>query len=745
MHSAGARPGRLRIDLRHGNRQNGRRTITVTDVSKGTSVSAKSNGSGLYRVQHLIPDIYSVEADATGYSKTLVNNVVVYADTAPEVNLQLEVGAVSSTVTVTGGAPLLETDRAEVSTILDARAIENLPNMNRNFTEFELLTPGTTYIGWGPGEGGGNPQRSGSIEVDGQLPFATGYELDGTDNQEPLNGVAVINPNLDSVSEMKMTAQNYDAEFGKAVAGLWFATFLLGDVTQYWRSVASSTTGKTTQKRFFTYAQDQWRATPKLSIDYGLRWEPYTPEAVTSKGEGGMLNIDTGTLNIAGYGIYNNQINVANNYKEFAPRLGVNYQIFKKTVIRAGYGIVYGQGWAGNTFGSVLTGSFPLQIQQNLVLASTSYGAVFNLTQAQGAVPAGPPTYIFPSIPSKGEYVLPDGISQSTRPQQLRLPTVAGWNFTLQQELSPTLSLQIGYIGSEAYHNMFDSSNQFNANEGTLAGFNQINPNTGTTYTLCEREPFCGDAGGTAQSLFHLWGISHGWSQGIGDNFNEATGSYNALQVVLTKRISAGLSFLAHYTWSHALDHESYEFMIDSKIGRGNSYYNRRNAFVFAGDYDLPFGRGKEFASNVPGWANQIIGGFQLNGTATLEDSLPFSPCYGEIAEDNDIAANDGCGPFWPSKVPGAGPNIHKGKFDPIALTVPYLPTSPHPLTPYGITGSTFGAYARPQAGTWGTGGVTPSGAQASSTSMHRWPRTSPYTRTSKYRSSFRDSTSSTT
>ena len=717
----------------------------MTDVSKDTSVSAKSNGSGLYRVQHLIPDIYSVEADATGYSKTLVNNVVVYADTAPEVNLQLEVGAVSSTVTVTGGAPLLETDRAEVSTILDARAIENLPNMNRNFTEFELLTPGTTYIGWGPGEGGGNPQRSGSIEVDGQLPFATGYELDGTDNQEPLNGVAVINPNLDSVSEMKMTAQNYDAEFGKTVAGLGFATFLLGDVTQYWRSVASSTTGKTTQKRFFTYAQDQWRATPKLSIDYGLRWEPYTPEAVTSKGEGGMLNIDTGTLNIAGYGIYNNQINVANNYKEFAPRLGVNYQIFKKTVIRAGYGIVYGQGWAGNTFGSVLTGSFPLQIQQNLVLASTSYGAVFNLTQAQGAVPAGPPTYIFPSIPSKGEYVLPDGISQSTRPQQLRLPTVAGWNFTLQQELSPTLSLQIGYIGSEAYHNMFDSSNQFNANEGTLAGFNQINPNTDTTYTLCEREPFCGDAGGTAQSLFHLWGVSHGWSQGIGDNFNEATGSYNALQVVLTKRISAGLSFLAHYTWSHALDHEAYEFMIDSKIGRGNSYYNRRNAFVFAGDYDLPFGRGKEFASNVPGWANQIIGGFQLNGTATLEDSLPFSPCYGEIAEDNDIAANDGCGPFWPSKVPGAGPNIHKGKFDPIALTVPYLPTSPHPLTPYGTTGSTFGAYARPQAGTWGTGGVTPSGAQASSTSMHRWPRTSPYTRTSKYRSSFRDSTSSTT
>src|ERR1700679_731292 len=194
--------------------------VTVTDVSKGTSVSVQTNESGLYRVQHLIPDTYTVQAEGKGYNNTLVQNVVVFADTAPEVNLQLSIGSTTETVTVTDQTPLLQTDRAEVSTILDARAVENLPNLDRNFTEFELLTPGTTYIGWSVGEGSGNPQRSGQIEVDGQLPFATGYELDGTDNQEPINGVAVINPNLDSVSEMKVNAQNYDAEFGKAVAGL---------------------------------------------------------------------------------------------------------------------------------------------------------------------------------------------------------------------------------------------------------------------------------------------------------------------------------------------------------------------------------------------------------------------------------------------------------------------------------------------------------------------------------------------
>ncbi|HXP10955.1 MAG TPA: carboxypeptidase-like regulatory domain-containing protein, partial [Acidobacteriaceae bacterium] len=194
-------------------------TITVTDISKNTSVTAQTDPSGGFRVQHLIPDSYRVDVEAQGFAKSTADNVVVYADTAPKVDLQLAVAGATNTVTVSSASPLLQTDRAEVSTILNARAVENLPNFNRNFTAFELLTPGTTYIGWNVGEAN-NPQRSQQIEVNGQLPFATGYELDGTDNQDPIIGVAVINPNLDATSEMKVTSQNYDAEFGKAVAGL---------------------------------------------------------------------------------------------------------------------------------------------------------------------------------------------------------------------------------------------------------------------------------------------------------------------------------------------------------------------------------------------------------------------------------------------------------------------------------------------------------------------------------------------
>jgi hypothetical protein len=194
-------------------------TITVTDIAKGVSVTTQTNASGQYTMQHLIPDTYQVQVEVTGFQKATVDGVIVYADTSPKVDVQLTVGTVSQTVSVTSEAPLLQTERTDVATILNDRAVENLPNLNRNFTAFELLTPGTSYIGWNVSEAE-NPQRSQQIEVNGQLPFATGYELDGTDNQDPVIGIAVINPNLDAVSEMKVTSQNYDAEFGKAVAGL---------------------------------------------------------------------------------------------------------------------------------------------------------------------------------------------------------------------------------------------------------------------------------------------------------------------------------------------------------------------------------------------------------------------------------------------------------------------------------------------------------------------------------------------
>jgi hypothetical protein len=1034
--------------------------VTVTDVSKGTSVKVQTNESGQYTAQHLIPDTYKVEATAPGFSKSTLDGVIVYADTAPKADIRLSVGQVANAVTVTSAAPLLETDRADVSTVLDDRALVNLPNLNRNFTAFELLTPGTTYIGWSVGEAN-NPQRSQQIEVNGQLPFATGYELDGTDNQDPIIGVAVINPNIDAVSEMKVTSQNYDAEFGAAVAGLvtaqtksgsnqfhgsafeyrrsdaqqardpfaeatrnpltgrfiapnlhnqfggsiggpifrgklfffgdyqglrektgtavlttvptdlarttctsggdcnlseylvsgqaydpatnqtsftgrtpfvgniipgnrlsppavnffkllpapnvagagivnnysasgsgifnanqydvrvdgqkgqklhlfgrythfgsnlsgapffgaaggpgfgsggfagtvpasdhsiagggdyvvspkwltdfrfgyyrihvdingpnfnqplgnqlgipnanvgdltlngglpqfnidnasngtngggnllygtsaaqflqntsqyqfvnnWshqignhnikfgadiryaknhlvgldnnnlrsgayhfastrtggpnspglgFATFLLGDTTAFQRTQTQNTNAQERQKRVFLYVQDQWRATNKLTLNYGLRWDEIFPETVNGKGQGGLLDLNTGIIRIAGFGVWGTNLNVSKTWTTFAPRIGIAYQATPTTVVRSGYGRAYGQGWSGDTFGEVLTFSFPTQVSQNLN-PLTSAAAVFNLVQ-------GPPSFTFPAIPADGNFPLPDGVSVPTRPLTMRLPTLDSWNLMVQQELGPTMAFQIGYVGSHGYHNMFDSSNQFDPNQQTIAGFNQINPATGAIYTQSERRPFFD---GTAQKLGVKFGHPFGWEQGIRYNNNQATTSYNALQVRVEKRFSQGLQFLSHYTWSRAMAHESYYFGINPRVGYGPSYYNRRNAFVFAGTYELPFGKGKMFAANAHGWVNQAIGGFTLNGSLIAEGGLPFTPNYQNCGEDQDL------GICFLNKT-GQGFNVHKGHYDPIARKVPYFTPSPYILQPPGQPNNAFGPYARPALGTFG-------------------------------------------
>ncbi|PYY13712.1 MAG: hypothetical protein DMG61_12470 [Acidobacteria bacterium] len=147
------------------------------------------------------------------------DNLQVSADTGAKFDATLKTGAQTETVQVTAEAPQLKTDRADVATIFNERSLEQLPTFNRNFTNFLLLSPGTTKMGWSHASSE-NPQGSQQIFVNGQQFAGTAYELDGTDNQDPILGIIVVNPNLDSVSETKITSQNYDAEFGKAIAGI---------------------------------------------------------------------------------------------------------------------------------------------------------------------------------------------------------------------------------------------------------------------------------------------------------------------------------------------------------------------------------------------------------------------------------------------------------------------------------------------------------------------------------------------
>jgi Carboxypeptidase regulatory-like domain/TonB dependent receptor len=194
--------------------------VTVTSIGKETVFETTSNDSGNFSVTHLIPDSYKVHIEATGFKSYDVPSVAVSADSAVTLDAPLQVGSVSQSIEVTGEIPQLKTDRADVDIEFSQKYVEDLPVLNRNFTSFELLSPGTQKLPGFSHAATENPQGGGQISVNGQHFSGTNFELDGTDNQDPILGIIVVNPNLDAIGEAKIALQDYDAESGKATSGI---------------------------------------------------------------------------------------------------------------------------------------------------------------------------------------------------------------------------------------------------------------------------------------------------------------------------------------------------------------------------------------------------------------------------------------------------------------------------------------------------------------------------------------------
>jgi Carboxypeptidase regulatory-like domain/TonB dependent receptor len=195
-------------------------TIEVTDVAKGTVVTVTSNTSGDYSVAHLIPDTYNLKASAKGFKAFETKGIQVQADSADRIDPTMSVGGAAETVQVNADEqPQLKTDRADVATIFDQQQVSNLPVGDQNFTNLQLLVPGAQKLGWSHAASE-NPQASQQIMVNGQAFAGTAFELDGTDNQDPILGIIVINPTMDAVTETKITTPNFDAEMGKAVSAV---------------------------------------------------------------------------------------------------------------------------------------------------------------------------------------------------------------------------------------------------------------------------------------------------------------------------------------------------------------------------------------------------------------------------------------------------------------------------------------------------------------------------------------------
>lgn len=389
--------------------------------------------------------------------------------------------------------------------------------------------------------------------------------------------------------------------------GLGLATFLLGDVSSFRRYVSTTVTAAERQWRHYYYAQDTWRITPKLTLAYGLRADVINPQTLNAAGNGGFLSLDTGQISVAGVG----DVSLAGNVKNkvnFAPRLGVAYQINDKTVLRAGYGRSYDTGVFGSVFGHSVTQNLPvLGVQDiskngvqrafNLAAGPVAFTNFYGLNAApnRGGVPNT-------SLPSSGKFFLPNGVFARALTDKQRLPQVDAYNVTLQRQLTDTFSLEIAYVGNKGTHAFIGNGPAANVNQPTLVGVG--------TLSVDQRKPF-----------FQKFG----WTQGIDYFCNCADTRYDGLQIKLTKRFTDGLSLLTHFTLQRALDNSGDYFFIDRKLNRGPNDFDRQKVFVLAETYELPFGRGKQFFSGASGITNALLGGFQISSTTTIQSGIPFN------------------------------------------------------------------------------------------------------------------------
>ncbi len=547
-----------------------------------------------------------------------------------------------------------------------------------------------------------------------------------------------------------------EATSNGGVGGLDLATFLLGDVTSFARYVnnpnlPSANNAAERQKRWFFYGQDTFRLTPKLTINYGLRWEIYFPETVNAKGNGGFANIidngGTGGIRVAGFGKFGSNGNVENTYKAFAPRLGIAYQLTPKTVVRMGYGRSYDIGVFGSNFGHTVTQNLPVLLKQNYDASTFTAGASANLVPlfSLDVGPTGPginPATAFPAVPTDGFIPLTAGLSGThIRPIRQVLPTVDAWNATVQHQVTNTISLEVAYVGSKGTHGFAGNGPNYDVNPAAAG------PGTNVTEAFLTSSPTTPcpvgstpNTGGCGPASFNFQAATPQNNRrplfptipfDLGNYYgNDASSKYNAFEVKVEKRFSQGLQFLSHYTYSRAYGYTDTYYAISHPVAWGPVDFNRDHVWVLNTVYELPFGKGKPYLGQGKA-LNYLVGGWQISNTTNWSSGLPWTPSISECGAVTDT------GPCRPDKGKGSFHVGVTGNIDPNTHTLTYFtPVAPilDPNTlPVGtdvcaLSRSGSGPFALPACGAIGNLGRNtfhgPSGFYSDMSIVKRFPIT---------------------
>ncbi len=497
------------------------------------------------------------------------------------------------------------------------------------------------------------------------------HQMNYIQTNAPLGFFAFDNTgsSLCSISGISSGCQD-PANAGKNSGGDSMASFLMGQLTQ---NCASNGCGSnyeiqfqpaTQNYQYAMFAQDNWRVTPKLTLNLGLRYDVslprtdrfnhqdwFNPNAANPLNGGKISYTDplTGqsvTRALLGGEVFatpNQRTNYVTDWSDIQPRFGFAYQFAPKMVVRGGYGIYYGQSRSGAS-GVVPWGSAGFDQYTNVVTTynsdrATPYLHLSNPFPSGLIQPAGSSLGLLNDVGFGANGVLRIAAANRTPQEQ-------SWTFGIERQLPANIVVSANYIGKKGTHLPFAGSSYIGdvlgpwveAYAGNTPQMAALNNNVANPFLNIITNPNSNLAAPTIPG-YQLEVPYPQFTSVFTDDQMIANSTYHGLQLTAEKHFSGSLEFLVNYTWSKSIDDSSvsddnvtwtgsFSSLQDPNkpwLERSLSTFDIPSVLKFSYSYDLPFGRSKTFLGNMPRVLDAFVGGWRTNGIWQISSGRPLT------------------------------------------------------------------------------------------------------------------------